>query len=309
LPKTDDSSFDPDDRQFVENRAKRLLDRADAWGRFPTRVDDLMEAAELKVAASSIFDPAAIMAYALAKGAQAGHAIKSAIEKVLGLYDPEEKTVHIDPTVNQSRQTFLKLHEAGHHELPAHRRIFRFFQDCTQTLHPDIADQFEREANNFARYALFQGGTFAMIADDHALEIKSVTKLSRKFGASVYASAREFARTNRRSCLVYVLEQPTYGPNGFGAVVRRIETSPSFAKRFGIPADTEITAEHALAKLLPIGRKMTRPTEFVVIDRNGEPQRVIGEALDTTFNILILIYAFADLPVQTETAGFVTRAG
>lgn len=300
MPKADDSSLDPEDRRFVEARAKRLLDRADAWGRFPTQVDDLMEAAELKVAASSAFDPAAIMAYARAKGAQAGHVIKSAIEKILGLYDPEEKTVHIDQTVNASRQTFLKLHEAGHHELPAHRRIFRFFQDCAQTLHPDVADQFEREANNFARYALFQGGTFSRMADDHALEIKSVAKLSRKFGASMYASAREFARTNRRACLVYVLEQPTFGAGGFKAEVRRIEASPSFSTRFGLPADTAITAQHPFAKLLPIGRRVTSPTEFVVVDRNGERQRVIGEALDTTFNVLILIFALDDLAVQSS---------
>lgn len=299
MPKADDSSLDPENRRFVEGRAIRLLDRADAWGRFPTQVDDLMEAAELKVAASNAFDPVAIMAYARAKGAQAGQLIKSAIDKILGLYDPEEKTVHIDQTVNASRQAFLKLHEAGHHELPAHRRIFRFFQDCTQTLHPDIADQFEREANNFARYAMFQGGTFAKMADEHALEIKSVTKLSRKFGASVYASAREFARTNRRACLVYVLERPTFGVSGFKAEVRRIEASPSFSTRFGLPADTAITAQHPFAKLLPIGRRMTSPTEFVVVDRNGERQRVIGEALDTTFNVLILVYALEDFAVPS----------
>lgn len=295
MPKADDSSLDPKDRRFVEDRARRLLDRADAWGRFPTRVDDLMEAADLRIAASSVFDPAAIMAYARAKGAQAGQAIKSAIDKILGLYDPEERTVHIDSTAYPSRQTFLKLHEAGHHELPTHRKMFRFFQDCVQTLHPDIADQFEREANNFARYVLFQGDTYQTLASDLDLEIKSVTKLSRKFGASVYASAREFARTNHRACLVYILEQPSYGENGFEADVRRIEASPGFAHRFGVPSDEVITPTHPFAKLLPIGRKVAGPLEFLVRDRDGQRQRVIGEALDTTFNIVVLIYASDDV--------------
>jgi hypothetical protein len=63
--------------------------------------------------------------------------------------------------------------------------------------------------------------------------------------------------------------------------------------------DTAITAQHPFAKLLPIGRRMTSPTEFVVVDRNGERQRVIGEALDTTFNVLILVYALEDFAVPS----------
>lgn len=311
MPKTDDSSLGPEDRRFVENRAKRLLDRADAWGRFPTQIDDIMEAAELKVtAASGLFDPAAIVAYLLQKGTQATSTVKTALSKILGLYDGHEKTVHIDGTVVAAKQTFLKLHEAGHHELPTHRKIFRFFQDCEKTLRPDIADQFEREANNFARYALFQGDTFGNIAADFNLEIKSVTKLARKFGASVYASAREYARTNRRACMVYVLEPLVYTPGeGYQAPVRRIEASPSFAFRFGVPTDESISGKHPLGKLLPIGRKMTKPTTFEVLDRNGEKQEVIGEAFDTGFNVLILIYAVSELPGSVVRSNLIISAG
>ena len=88
--------------------------------------------------------------------------------------------------------------------------MFRFFQDCDKTLSPEIADQFEREANNFARFALFKGDTYAAYAADCAFEIKTPMKLAKKFGASLYASAREFARTNHRACVVYVLEPLEY---------------------------------------------------------------------------------------------------
>jgi hypothetical protein len=295
LPKADDSSLDPEDRRLVEARAKSLLDRADAWGQFPTRVDDIMEAADLRVAASSAFDPVAIMAYFQQKGAQAAATVKAALSKILGLYDSEEKTVHIDGSAGAPRQTFLKLHEAGHHELPAHRRMFKFFQDCEQTLHPDIADQFEREANNFARYALFQGPTFGSMAADFDLEIKTITRLARKFGASVYASAREYARTSHRACVVYILEPAVYVPGvGFEATVRRMEASSSFVRRFGQPRAQSISDNHPLGVLLPIGRKMTRPTLFRVADLNGEQQEMVGEALDTTRNILLLVYAVRD---------------
>ena len=89
-------------------------------------------------------------------------------------------------------------------ELPTHRKIFRIFQDCEKTLEPEIADLFEREANNFARFVLFQGDGYRDIAADHALAIKTPIKLAEKFGASVYASCREYARTQssrmRRLC-------------------------------------------------------------------------------------------------------------
>jgi hypothetical protein len=50
LTKADDSSLDPADRQAVEERARRLLDRAAAWNRFPTPIADLLIDAEVQVA-------------------------------------------------------------------------------------------------------------------------------------------------------------------------------------------------------------------------------------------------------------------
>jgi len=98
--------------------------------------------------------------------------------------------------VHESKQNFLKLHEAGHHELPTHCKLYRIFQDCEKTLAPEIADLFEREANNFARFVLFQGDGYRDMAADQKFEIKTPMKLAGKFGASVYASCREFARTH-----------------------------------------------------------------------------------------------------------------
>ena len=72
--------------------------------------------------------------------------------------------------------------------------MYRFFQDCSKTLAPEVADQFEREANNFARYILFKGNGFAEYAADLPLEIQTPISLAKKFGASIYASAREYAR-------------------------------------------------------------------------------------------------------------------
>jgi hypothetical protein len=178
--------------------------------------------------------------------------------------------------------------------------MFRFFQDCEQTLAPEVADQFEREANNFARYALFKGDTYRSYAADCAFELKTTMKLAKKFGASNYASAREFARTSHRACVVYVLE-PIEFVNGHGAraAVRRIEPSPSFVTQFGRPIDACITLDHALGPVLPIGRKMTSPRTLSLTDRNGVAHECVAEAFDTTHNVIILLYPVSALGKPT----------
>lgn len=300
MTKPDDSSLDPEDLRAVEERARRLLDRADAWDRFPIPIDDILSAAQVQVAPTSAFDAAAILAYARGKAASAGARIKSAITKVFGLYDAGENLIHIDESVVESKQTFLKLHETAHHDMPTHRKIFRFFQDCEQTLAPEIADQFEREANNFARFALFKGDTYAEYAADCAFEIKTPMKLAKKFGASIYSSAREFARTNQRACVVYVLEPLEFVEgDGARALIRRIEPSPSFIASFGCPNDTVITPDHFLWPVVPIGRRMTRPVSISMTDKNGQAHECVAEAFDTTYNILILLYPVKSLTAKT----------
>lgn len=285
---------------MVEERARQLLTRAEAWERLPTPIDDILAAAKLRAAPTSAFDPQAIVRYLKNAGVDAGRWLKSALSKVLGIYDSEDHVIHIDDSVVVSKQTFLKLHETGHHELPTHRKLFRFFQDCEKTLSPEIVDQFEREANNFARFSLFHGDLFARMAADCKFEIKTPMKLGPKFGASIYASVREYARTNHRACVVYVLERIEY-IDGIGAraLVRRIEPSPSYEKQFGRPRNIAVTLDHALGRVLPIGRKMTKPTYVPMTDLNGITHDCLAEAFDTTYNVLILLYPIKALTGST----------
>jgi hypothetical protein len=129
----------------------------------------------------------------------------------------------------------------------------------------------------------------------------SSNALAKKFGASVYAAAREFARTNPRACVIYVLEKIEFCEgSGAQAAVRRIEPSPSFERQFGRPADTVITLDHVLGPVLPVGRKMSRPKALPVMDLNGDKHECVAEAFDTTFNVLILLY-----PVKALTTSIV----
>ena len=166
MTRPDDSALDPEDLRVVEGRARQLLDRADAWNRFPAPIDDILTAAKVGIVPTNAFDPDAILSYLKAKTVGTTVRIKSAISKVFGLYDAGETVIHIDNSVVESKQTFLKLHETGHHDMPTHRKMFRIFQDCKRTLEPEVADQFEREANNYARFVLFKGNTFAKQAAD-----------------------------------------------------------------------------------------------------------------------------------------------
>lgn len=304
MTKPDDSSLDPRDLRIIERRSRNLLDRASAWDRFPTPIEDLLAAAHLKVASDSIFDPARIIAFAKEKAAGAARLymrVKSAISKVFGLYDAAENVIHIDvDNVGKAKKNFLTLHETGHHEIPAHKKIFRFFQDCEKTLDPETADRFDREANNFARFVLFQGNTFAQFAADLPFEIKTPMKLASKFGASIYASAREFARTNHRACVVYILEPIEYTEgSGAQAAVRRIEPSPAYIKQFGYPSETMITLDHGLGQVLPIYRKMTSPRSISIVDRNGTKHECLAEAFNTTWNVIILLYPVRALTDST----------
>ena len=283
----DDSSLSHEERALVEGRARRLLERAGALGVVPVPIEDLLDAAKLKVAPYSVFDPRAIAAYALEKGRQAASLVKRAVGKIFGILDAHEEVIHIDDTVLDSRQRFLKLHEAGHFELPHQRSVFRFFEDSQEELDPSIADKFEREANNFARYALFNGNTYAEQAASLPLQFSSVKKIHRSFKVSLYAGLREYTRTHRHVCIAMAVERPVSCPtNGWSAEIRRVETSLAYEHRFGRPQSMVIAKTNPFWHLLPYG-KATRPTTFQLTDLNGEKHEFIGEALDTTFNILI----------------------
>jgi hypothetical protein len=309
VTKADDSSLDPEDLRAVEERARHLLDRASAWDRFPVPLEDILAAANVRVAQTSLFDPVAVMEYLAGKAIETATVVKSALGKLFGLYDSADTLIHIDDSAikSKSKKTFLTLHETAHHDLPVHKRMFRFFQDSEQHLDPEISDQFEREANNFARFALFKGDTYAQYAADSKFDIKTPITLAKKFGASNYASAREFARTHHRACVVYILEPIEFVQgHGVQAAVRRIEPSPSFIAQFGRPTETVITPGHFLGRVIPVGRKMTRPTTLSLTDRNGVPHECVAEAFDTTHNVIILLYPTTALgkPIIILPSGF-----
>jgi len=131
---------------------------------------------------------------------------------------------------------------------------------------------------------------FTGVAADCAFEIKTPTRLAKQFGASIYASAREFGRTHHRACVVYVLEpielvdgcrarrRPTH--RTVGAVCQAVR--PSIRER-----------DHARSS---VGARAAGSAQGdaahlgVTHDLNGVQHEYVVEAFDTTYNVLILAY-------------------
>ena len=298
MKKPDDSTLSQQQYDRVRQEAARLLHKADAFGVFPTPVPAIMEAGRIAVADEDVLDEGFLRGIRK----KAGRALKSALSKVLGLIDVRDRLVFIDHTVHAVRQTFLKLHETGHFVLPWQRRLYAVVEDSKRELEPEIADLFEREANIFATEVLFQLDSFIEEAADHDFSIRTPLDLSKKYGASVYAAVRHYVSKNHRACVVLVLEPPelTEG-DGFRAALRRPVPSPSFEATYGaLDWPNYFTPDDEIGAMVPMhGRRMSRPREIRLVDRNGDHHECIAESFKTPYQVFVLIHAVRTL---TKTA-------
>jgi len=291
VTRPDDSILAPHQLVTVRRYADRLLCDASALGRFPTPIGDLVEQAKLTVVGDEVLNESFLRRF-MAKARASAGTIKSALSKVLGLFDVAERLVVLDLGVPPPRIPFLQLHEAGHGTLPHQSKVYRFIHDCEKTLDPDITELFDREANVFASEVLFQGDIFSKEAHDREFGIKVPMSLAKKFGASQYSTFRRYVGTSPHACCVVVLEPfDRDEEGGFSAAVRRIVSSETFHRIY----DSEslflvISPSHALGPVIPAaGKRMTFHKEIVLIDRNRDERVCIGEAFDTKHHTLILI--------------------
>jgi Zn-dependent peptidase ImmA (M78 family) len=268
----------------------QLLRDASAFGRFPTPVDDLMDAAKLIVVDDEVLDEGLLRRF-LRKSNAGITTLRSALSKVLGLFEPHERLVVIDRLTPTPRIPFIKLHEAGHGCLPHQSGLYRLIHDCEKTLDPDISDLFEREANTFASEVLFQGTSFAQEAHDSDFSLKVPLTLAKKYGASNYSTFRRYVTTNPNACCLVVLDQPVANLQAsFQAEVRRVVASRRFNEMFDAKSlAAPVNERHVLGSVVPLSRRMTRPKHVHFRNRNGNTCRCTAEGFNTTHQILILI--------------------
>lgn len=304
---------EPDDgglgrRQYarVRGEAGRLLRKADAAGAFPTPVDEIVDAARIEIAAENILSEE----FLSSARRRAGEALRRAAAKVIGLFDARERRVFIDRDVLPVRQTFLKLHETGHAVLPWQRDIYAVIEDGEKELDPDTAELFDREASVFAAEVLFQLDGFINEAKDLPFGMSVPINLSQRYGASIYASVRQYVSKHPRECAVIVLNAPEFEEgDGFRAAVRRVVSSPSFRKRFGeLDLPRHFTPDDELGTMVPVGTaRSSKPREIGLVDRDGARCECVAESFTNTYQVFILIHVSRTpakstviIPTQTD---------
>jgi Zn-dependent peptidase ImmA (M78 family) len=290
MPKKDDCTLLPDDYEKVRREARQILITANAIGRFPTPVADIMSVAMVKVVDDNILDEGFLTGIRR----KAGKALKRAISKTLGLLDVKSQFVFIDKTVHTVRQTFIKIHEAAHFVMAWQRKLFLIVEDCEKTISPEIEDYFDREANVFTSEVLFQLDTFTKEAADYSFGLKVPLQLSKKYGASIYSTIRRYVSKNSRACVVLILDPPEFEDGyGFQASLRRVVASEKFIELFGtINWPNKFTPDDEIGAMIPIAkRRMSGPREVGIKNRNGELCECIGEAFTQSYQVFILIHA------------------
>ena len=287
-------------RQYlrVRTEALNLLQKADALGTFPTPVIEIMDAAKVMVEQENILDEEFLRTIRW----KAGSSLRTAVSKVIGLFDAKERLVFIDRSVNSAKQNFIKLHETGHAVLPWQQNLYEVIEDSEQELDSDTAELFDQEANVFAAEVLFQNDGFIREAVDQPFNIKVPIDLSQKYGASIYASVRQYVEKNPNDCIVLVLNQPEQiDGDGLRVSLRRTVLSPSFQKKFGdIRWPEYFTSDDEIGSMLPIDNRHTlQPRQISFVDRNGTRHECLAETFTNTYQNFILIRAVRTLTKTT----------
>lgn len=172
----------------IDKRVDRLLRAADAYGRFPTPVDDIVAAAKLTLVDDLVLDDSKIAKAPL----YLRSLLRSAKQKIQGLVDRRERVVHISPDIeHEAKRRFVKLHETTHDILPHQQDLV--YADTHETLSLATKRLFEREANQGAAELLFQRKHFMHDANDHEIGMATVWLLAERYGSSFHAALRRYA--------------------------------------------------------------------------------------------------------------------
>ena len=178
------------------------------------------------------------------------------------------------------------------------RKLYLYVEDCEKTISPEVDDHFDREANVFTSEVLFQLDVFTAEAEDYNFGIKVPIRLSKKYGASIYASIRRYVSRNWRACVVLVLDPPELMPgSGFRTNLRRVVSSGKFEEMFGeIDWPDHFTPDDEIGAMVPIlGRRMSAPRAIGIRNCNGELCECVAEAFTQKYQIFILIHAVKTL--------------
>lgn len=271
----------------IASLTEGLLQRADAAGRWPTPVDDIVAATDLTEPASNPLSPSIL--------ARAPKQLRNAIKaigagKIRALLDRRERTVYVDPSVeHEGRRSFLRLHETCHELFPWQQELA--YADSDLTLSPSTWRLFEREANQGSAELMFQRERFATMAADYAINMGAVMELAGTVGASLRATLRRYAETHRRPVCGIVLEA---SPVSFTPLTWRrkeVSMSPAWVERFGStwPAQLSV-AEFEFLKAIGTAH-VADDLVFPWPDLDNQPVGIRAQAHSSRHAVLVLLWA------------------
>jgi len=293
----DDSSLTDAQYRKVRQEAERALNKAGVRGVFPTPIDAIMQVAEVQEVKEDVLNPSFIDHLREKAGLVTG-ALKKAVSKVLGIFHAPSGLIFIDRRMLKVKQRFVGFHEAGHGFMPWQRAMYSHVEDGDNELSPDAADLFDREANVFATEVLFQLDALEERTKDCNFSIYTPVDVADEFGASKYATIRQYVSKSQKNCAVIVLNKPvTKLGSGYCASLRRSVISPSFKQIFGdVRWPDEFTADDPIGAMIPLARnRSSGQRSMTLVDLNGETHELIAESFTNTYQVFVLIHSVRTL--------------
>lgn len=299
-----------DEQQYrkVREQARRALEDAGVIGVFPTPIETVMEASRIEEATDEILDEGYLKRFW--RGAKkAGKTLKKALGKVIGLFDAVDRFIVVDKAIHYFRRKFVRLHEVGHSVMPWQRDLYHVVGTTDQSLDPETADLFDREADLFAKECIFQNDAFIEQARDYPLGLNAPCELREKFDASIHSAVWEYVARHPRPCAVIITSIPQIvRPVGLRARRKQVICSPAFERQFGnLKWPWRFTPDDSIGALLsPIPTTGSDKTMIQLVDNNGDPFDCIAEAMTNTFCYFVLIYPVRALSVSVPGAAIST---
>lgn len=170
----------PDCHEELRSIAKEALQRADAFGKLPTPIDDVLEAHKIKLIPDSNTDREGFLASLKGKSRRLFQGI---LHKLRGVADTRRQAVWVASRKQERYTLFPKAHELSHQIIPWHQLDPSYF-DTAATFSIDAKNIFEREANFTAGEIIFQSDSFRSSVMSYAASFEAVFSLAELYGAT-----------------------------------------------------------------------------------------------------------------------------
>lgn len=216
----------PESAEEISKYAKKTLRVAEAVGKLPTPIDDLLEAhrvGNLKI------DEEVKESFSARLAGSTKKAFETMWQKIRGIADTRKRVTYVDKNTSQPRILFTKGHELGHQVLPWHKLDPGYFDD-DKVLMGNAEEIFDAEANFFSAEVIFQGDNFTHMVRDYAVGFDTIFHLAQSHGASRHATAWRYIEEQDEAVALLA-----YWPSRFNPEILHLGksvVSPKFLRKF-----------------------------------------------------------------------------